>query len=326
MNVFLTGVTGFLGSRLAETLQSKADLNLSVAVRQPVQVCGGRVFEVQGLDISTNWSSALAGQKVLIHAAARAHIMKDEVTDPLAEYRKVNVEGTISLARQAAAAGVKRFIFISSIKVNGEQTQCGKPFTAEDIPAPEDAYGLSKWEAEQGLRQLAIETGMEVVIIRSPLVYGPGVKGNFASLIKIVAKGLPIPLGSVHNQRSLVALDNLVDLIIACVDHPAAADQVFLAGDGHDMSTTELLRAVANAMDKSPRLISVPELLILLIATIIGKKAIAQRLLGSLQVDISKARNLLGWEPPISVEEGLARCFSESSLRSGFSPKTSLHR
>jgi nucleoside-diphosphate-sugar epimerase len=257
----------------------------------------------------TDWSTALTNQQVVIHAAARAHIMKDEVADPLAEYRRVNVDGTLNLARQAAAAGVKRFIFISSIKVNGEQTPLGQPFTADDTPAPEDAYGMSKWEAEQGLQQLASETGMEVVIIRPPLVYGPGVKGNFASMTKLVAKGLPLPLGAIHNQRSLVALDNLVDLIITCIDHPAAANQVFLAGDGQDLSTTELLRAVARAMGKPSRLIPVPSSLLMLGATLLGKKAVAQRLLGSLQVDIAKARNLLGWEPPVSVEEGLKRCF-----------------
>jgi nucleoside-diphosphate-sugar epimerase len=168
---------------------------------------------------------------------------------------------------------------------------------------------MSKWEAEQGLQQLASETGMEVVIIRPPLVYGPGVKGNFASMIKLVAKGLPLPLGTIHNQRSLVALDNLVDLIITCIDHPAAANQVFLAGDGQDLSTTELLRAVARAMGKPSRLIPVPSSLLMLGATLLGKKAVAQRLLGSLQVDIAKARNLLGWEPPVSVKEGLKRCF-----------------
>jgi nucleoside-diphosphate-sugar epimerase len=248
----------------------------------------------------------------VIHAAARAHIMKDEVADPLAEYRRVNVDGTLNLARQAAAAGVKRFIFISSIKVNGEQTPLGQPFTADDTPAPEDAYGISKWEAEQGLQQLATETGMEVVIIRPPLVYGPGVKGNFASMIKLVAKGLPFPLGAIHNQRSLVAVDNLVDLIITCIDHPVAANQVFLAGDGQDLSTTELLRGVAKAMGKPARLIPVPSSLLMLGATLLGKKAVAQRLLGSLQVDIAKARNLLGWEPPVSVEEGLERCFEQS--------------
>lgn len=319
MNLLLTGATGFLGSRLAAALQSKPDVNLTAAVRRRIEIPAAHIVEVQGLDASTSWSTSLANQQVVIHAAARAHIMKDEVSDPLAEYRRVNVDGTLNLARQAAAMGVKRFIFISSIKVNGELTYPGKAFTEDDPAAPEDAYGISKWEAEQGLQQLAAETGMELVIIRPPLVYGPGVKGNFASMIKLVAKGLPLPLGAIHNQRSLVAVDNLVDLIITCIEHPAAANQVFLAGDGQDMSTTELLRGVARAMGKPSRLIPVPASLLMLGATVLGKKAVAQRLLGSLQVDISKARNLLGWEPPVSVEEGLKRCFS-ADARAGCNP------
>ena len=244
MNILLTGATGFLGSRLATTLYSKPDVNLTAAVRRCFEILAAHIVEVQGLDANTDWSTALANQQVVIHAAARAHIMQDEVDDPLAEYRRVNVDGTLNLARQAAAAGVKRFIFISSIKVNGEQTPLGQPFTADDRPVPEDAYGISKWEAEQSLQQLAAKTGMELVVIRPPLVYGPGVKGNFASMIKLVAKGLPLPFGAIHNQRSLVAIDNLVDMIITCIVHPAAANQVFLAGDGHDLSTTELLRGV----------------------------------------------------------------------------------
>ena len=314
-NIILTGSNGFLGSRLATGLHSKSDVNLTAAVRRSIEMPSAQIVEVQGLNANTDWSTALDSQHVVIHTAARAHIMKDEVAEPLAEYRRVNVDGTLNLARQAVAAGVKRFIFISSIKVNGEQTPLGHTFTADDVAAPEDAYGMSKLEAEQGLQQLASETGMEVVIIRPPLVYGPGVKGNFASMIKLVEKGLPLPLGAVHNQRSLVALDNLVDLIITCIDHPAAANQVFLAGDGQDLSTTELLRGVAGAMGKPSRLIQVPPSFLMLGATLLGKKAVAQRLLGSLQVDISKACSLLGWEPPISVEEGLRRCFqSKDSL------------
>ncbi len=235
--------------------------------------------------------------------------MTDEMADPLAEYRRVNVDGTLNLARQTAAAGVKRFVFISSIKVNGEATARGKAFQADGVPAPEDAYGQSKLEAEQGLVKLAAETGIEVVIIRPPLVYGPGVKGNFASMIKLVEKGLPLPLGAINNKRSLVGIDNLVDLVIRCIDHPAAANQVFLAGDGEDLSTTELLRAVGKAMGKPARLIPVPVGLLQFGATLLGKKAMAQRLLGSLQVDISKTCELLDWQPPYTVEEGLRRCF-----------------
>jgi nucleoside-diphosphate-sugar epimerase len=240
--------------------------------------------------------------------------MRDETENPLAEYRRVNVDGTLNLARQAAESGVSRFVFVSSIKANGEQTGKGMRFTADQQPAPDDAYRISKLEAEQALQGVAEETGMEVVVIRPPLVYGPGVKGNFATMIKLVAKGLPLPLGAVHNKRSLVALDNLVDLIITCIDHPGAANQVFLAGDGTDLSTTELLRGIGNAMGKPARLIPVPPGLLMFGAGLLGKKDVAQRVLGSLQVDISKARNLLGWEPPLSVEEGLRRCFDSESV------------
>jgi len=235
--------------------------------------------------------------------------MKEEVTDPLAEYRRVNVDGTLNLARYAVEAGVKRFVFISSIKVNGEQIAPGRPFTCDDTPTPKDPYAISKLEAEQGLQQIALETGMEVVIIRPPLVYGPGVKGNFASMIKLVEKGLPLPFGAIDNRRSLVGLDNLVDLIITCIDHPNAANQVFLVSDGEDLSTSGLLRRVAKAMGKPSRLIPVPAGLLQLGATVLGKKAIGQRLLGSLQVDISSTRERLDWTPPVSVDEGLRRCF-----------------
>lgn len=309
MYLLLTGATGFLGMRLAQVLATHSHLNVTAAIRSPASLPVWRTVEISGLDADTDWSDTLVGQHVVIHTAARAHIMKDEVVDSLAEYRRLNVDCTLNIASQAAALGVKRFIFISSIKVNGEQTIIGKPFTAEDSPAPEDAYGLSKFEAEEGLLKLADETGMEVVIIRPPLVYGPRVKGNFSSMIRLVEKGLPLPLGAVNNKRSLVALDNLVDLIITCINHPAAANQVFLAGDGQDLSTTELLRGVALAMGKPSRLLPVPAGLLKLAAVLLGKKSLADRLLGTLQVDISKTRFLLGWQPSLTVEEGLRRCF-----------------
>lgn len=309
--ILVTGASGFLGRRLTRSLSLLDRYVVTSAVRREAPVYFGHEVIVKDLDGNTDWSEALRAQDVIVHAAARAHVLKDEVPEPLAEYRKVNVDGTLNLARQAAETGVRRFVFISSIKVNGEQTPPNQPFTAEDTPAPEDAYGISKMEAEQGLQALAAETGMEVVIIRPPLVYGPGVKGNFASMIRLVEKGLPLPLGAINNKRSLVALDNLTDLIITCIDHPFAANQVFLAGDGEDLSTTELLQGVAKAMGKTSRLIPVPASMLMFGATVLGKKAMAQRLLGSLQVDISKARNLLGWQPPLSVEEGLKRCFPD---------------
>lgn len=313
MKVLLTGASGFLGGILVRELERRKDMTLSVALRSPKSGLCSVSYVVGEFSADTDWSAAVARQQVVVHAAARAHVMNDEVADPLAEYRRVNVAGTLNLARQAAGAGVQRLIFISSIKVNGEATQQGRPFTVNAEPAPEDPYGLSKLEAEQGLMKLAAETGMEVVIIRPPLVYGPGVKGNFASMIKLVEKGIPLPLGAVHNKRSLVGIDNLVDLIIRCIDHPGAANQVFLAGDGEDLSTTELLRGVGKAMGRPARLIPVPAGLLQLGATLLGKRAVAQRLLGSLQVDISKTCERLDWKPPFTVEQGLRRCFEQSN-------------
>ena len=308
-NILLTGATGFVGRAVLRLLCKHESHKVTVALRSADDFDCCTAHVIGELSSSIDWTTALSNQQVVIHLAALTHIIKDGESEQLAEYRRVNVDGTLNLARQAAVAGVKRFIFISSIKVNGEQTPMGLPFSADDIPAPEDAYGISKLEAELGLQQLASKNGMEVVIIRPPLVYGPGVKGNFATIIKLVARGLPLPLGSIHNQRSLVAVDNLVDLIITCVDHPAAANQVFLAGDGHDLSSTELLRGVARAMGEPTRLFPIPQSMLMFGARLLGKSGVAQRLLGSLQVDISKARDLLNWEPPITVEEGLRRCF-----------------
>lgn len=306
MNIILTGSTGFIGARVKELLSRIAGFELILPVRSlSLDELPNSVL-VGDIDSNTNWSKALINSDVVIHTAARAHIIKDEV----ASYRKVNVEGTLNLARQAAVAGVRRFVFISSIGVNGNVNT--KPFTPEGNPSPADAYAQSKWEAEQGLWKIQQETGVEVVIIRPPLVYGPNAPGNFGSLVRWIEKGLPLPLGAIHNQRSLVALDNLVDLIITCIDHPAAANQVFLASDGEDVSTSELLRGVAKAAGKPCRLMPVPAGVLQFGATMLGKKAMAQRLLGSLQVDISKARELLGWTPPLTVEQGLKRCFDDS--------------
>jgi nucleoside-diphosphate-sugar epimerase len=310
-NVLVTGSNGFVGRHLIRGLRECERYNPRGAVRQVAGVasCETDTVVVGSINAGTEWKSALHNVDVVIHTAARVHVMNDCSGDSLGEFRKVNVEGTLNLARQAAENGVKRFVFVSSIKVNGEETGIGNPFLASNSPAPEDRYGVSKLEAEQGLQRIAGETGMELVIIRPPLVYGPGVKGNFASMIKLVEKGIPLPLGAINNRRSLVGLDNLVDLIMTCIDHPKAANQVFLAGDGEDLSTSELLRRVAKAMGKPTRLLLVPASLLQFGATLLGKKAVGQRLLGSLQVDITSTRERLGWAPPFSVDEGLKRCF-----------------
>lgn len=306
--ILITGATGFVGRELCSHLLA-AGRDSRIAVRRPSSIANSVVVGDIGPD--TQWQEALAGIDTVIHLAARVHIMRDSASDPLAEFRRVNVDGTLNLAQQAAAAGVKRFIFLSTVKVNGEQTRPCQPFTENFPSAPEDAYGISKNEAEQSLVQIAHETAMEVVIIRAPLVYGPGVKGNFQSMMDWIAKGIPLPLGAIHNQRSLIALDNLVDFFVTCIDHPAAANQTFLVADGEDLSTTDLLRRVGVAMGKPARLIPVPSALLKAGATLFGKKAVAQRLCGNLQVDITKARKMLGWVPPVSVDEGLKKAVSE---------------
>lgn len=269
---------------------------------------GAEAFAIGSLSSNTNWAEALSRVEQVVHLAARVHVMNDRSSDPLAEFRRVNVEGTAALARQAAVAGVRRFVFLSSVKVNGEFTEAGHPFTADDAPAPEDSYGVSKYEAEQLLQQIAAETGMEVVIIRPPLVYGPGVKANFESMMRWLARGVPLPLAAVtQNRRSLVALDNLVDLIVTCLNHPAAANQTFLVSDGEDLSTAQLLKRMGAAIGQPARLFYLPPAPLKLGASVLNKPGIYQRLCGSLQVDIAKTRQLLGWTPPVSVDEGLCR-------------------
>ena len=307
LHVLVTGANGFVGRAVCAQALARGMTGRG-AVRSPCVLPAGAECQVlEGLAEQSDWRAALAGIAVVVHAAARVHVMADTATDPLAEFRRVNVQGTLNLARQAAAAGVRRFVFISSIKVNGESTQPGHPFTADDAPAPLDPYGISKGEAEQGLRELSAETGMEVVIIRPPLVYGPGVKANFAAMMRWLQRGVPLPLGAIYNQRSLVALDNLVDLIVTCMTHPAAAHQTFLVSDGEDVSTTELLRRMGQAMNRPARLIPVPASGLKLAATMVGKQDVAQRLCGSLQVDIEKTRQLLGWRPPLTLDQGLKK-------------------
>lgn len=305
--LLLTGGTGFVGQALIHRLLKDGHYSPVVAIRrQPVGFSSGILsIQVGDLSANTDWSAALLGAKVVIHAAGRAHVLRDVADDPLAEFRRVNVNGTLALAQQAVQAGIKRFIFISSIGVNGNQSS--RPFTVDDLPNPVEPYAVSKYEAELALRQLSSETGMELVIIRPPLVYGPNAPGNFARLIKTVSKGVPLPFGAIYNRRSLVALDNLVDLIVTCIDHPAAANQTFLVSDGEDLSTTELLRRMGTALAKPAQLLSVPSRLIEVGAAMLGKQALAQRLCGSLQVDITKTRELLNWTPPVSVDEALRK-------------------
>ncbi|GFM79833.1 UDP-glucose 4-epimerase [Pseudomonas cichorii] len=306
-SVLLTGATGFVGKALLASLLKRGD-KVTAAVRGSSAQVDPTVTlaQIAGLDGQTQWQDSLQNVQVVIHAAARVHVMTDTEADPLAAFRKVNVEGTLNLARQAAAAGVRRFIFISSIKVNGEGTLPGQPYRADDIAAPIDPYGISKMEAEQGLRALAEETGLEVVIIRPVLVYGPGVKANFLSMMRWLDKGVPLPFGAIDNRRSLVALDNLVDLIVTCMTHPAAANQTFLVSDGEDLSTTLLLKRMASGLGKSARLLPIPSALLVLAARLLGKRSLSQRLCGSLQVDIQKTRSLLDWTPPVSVDKALS--------------------
>jgi len=312
MKILLTGANGFVGGHLAQALEAAPDIDLTATIRRPVEILAAKTIMVQDLDANTNWSEALKSQDVVIHAAARVHIMKDDAADPMLEYRRTNVEGTLNLARQAAAASIKRFIFLSSIKVNGEETEVGRPFYADDTARPIDDYGVSKAEAEKGLQEISLDTGMEVVIIRAPLVYGQNIKGNFAKLIALVAKGVPLPLAMVKNQRSFVAIDNLVDLIITCINHPKAANQIFLVSDGQDLSTPELLDGMAKAMGRDIRLFPIPLSFLSLVAVIIGKRGEANRLLGSLQLDISKTLDVLDWAPVIDFEEGVRRCFRKN--------------
>ncbi len=306
--VLVTGANGFIGNAIIFRLNSEGwPARGSVRSSSSVQYDKCEYIVVENLSDDTNWNPALAEINVVIHTAARVHVLKNTCSDPLAEYRRVNVLGTLNLARQAASAGVRRFIYMSSIKVNGEATSSGQQFKASDPPAPTDPYAISKYEAEEGLRKIASETGMEVVIIRPPLVYGPGVKANFLSMMRWLDKGVPLPLGAIKNRRSLVALDNLVDLIVTCIDHPAAANQIFLASDGEDLSTTELLERLAMVMGKPARLIPVSGRVLEFGAALLGKGNIARRIFGSLQIDISKTGDLLGWQPPVTVDEALGK-------------------
>ncbi|ODU50292.1 MAG: NAD-dependent dehydratase [Thiobacillus sp. SCN 63-374] len=307
MKVLITGASGFVGRELCVTL-SRSGHSVRGALRQiegtGVLPEGVELVVVGHINAETDWEAALAGCDFVVHLAARVHVMDDKASDPLAEFREVNTEATLNLARQASQAGVKRFIFISTIKVNGEGRDAA--YRETDVPAPEDAYAISKWEAEQGLQRIARETGLEVVILRPPLVYGLGVKANFLWLMRTVERGWPLPLGAIRNRRSLLYLGNFVDAIRLCVEHPAAAGQTFLLDDGQAVSTPELIRAVARAMGRPARLLAVPVGVLAFMGALLGKRAAVARLTGSLHVDSSAIRSRLGWVPPYSMDAGLA--------------------
>jgi nucleoside-diphosphate-sugar epimerase len=301
MKVLVSGANGLVGRALSSYFATQGH-----AVVSAVRRASGLESEVivGDIDDATDWTVALTACDAVVHLAARVHVMDDTAQNPLALYRATNLDATLNLARQAAQAGVKRFVFISSIKVNGEGRDA--PYRETDAAAPEDAYAISKWEAEQGLQRIAEETGLEVVILRPPLVYGPGVKANFLRLMQIVRKGWPLPLGSIRNRRSLLYLGNFVDAIRLCIEHPAAAGQTFLLDDGQPVSTPELIRALAQAMGQPARLLTVPVGMLELAGALVGKRAAVARLTGSLYVDSSFVRSRLGWTPPYSMASGLA--------------------
>jgi nucleoside-diphosphate-sugar epimerase len=305
--ILVTGATGFLGgafvkrfSTLPETLVLAPLRNLNSKLPDSVEKT-----HISNIDQSTEWTQSLTGVSVVVHSAARVHVMHEDPVQSLEKFRAINVEGTLNLARQAIQAGVKRFIFISSIKVNGEATLPGSAFSADDLPQPSDPYGISKFEAEQQLIQLASTGAIEVVIIRPVLIYGAGVGANFQQMMRWLVKGFPLPFGAVDNLRSLVSLDNVVDLVTTCIDHPQAANQVFLVSDDEDVSTTELMQRLITFLGVKTWLVPIPVGVLVSLAGLLGRRATAQRLLGSLQVDIKKTKLVLGWRPSVSLEEGL---------------------
>lgn len=306
MKILITGADGFIGRSMVTAAFNRGYI-VTATSRFPKKLSVSETsLGLGAIDGNTNWLDALAGCEAIIHLAGRAHVIRDSSIDPLLHFRSVNTAGTINLARQAAISGVKRIVFVSSIGVNGAET-FNRPYTPNDIAEPHSPYAVSKFEAEEGLKALSAETSIEVVIVRPPLVYGPNPPGNFGSLLRWVEQGVPLPLGLVHNRRSFVALENLTDFLFTCMTHPAAAGQTFLVSDGEDVSTTQLLRRTAQAMGKPARLLPVPAVLLKWGAALLGKRDVAQRLCGSLQVDISKTRQLLGWSPPLTLDQGLKK-------------------
>jgi nucleoside-diphosphate-sugar epimerase/GT2 family glycosyltransferase len=305
MRFLVTGANGFVGQYLCAELLRQGQ-TVRAAVRSAnSSVDKSEVAVIGAIDGETNWADALRGVDVVIHLAARVHVMKDSAADPLAEFLKVNMQGTVNLAHQAAAAGVRRLVYVSSIKVNGERTSETQPFSESDIPNPQDAYAISKWRAEEALHRVARETGLEVVILRPPLVYGPGVKGNFSRLLAAVDKGIPMPLASVHNKRSMIYLGNLVSALIACASHPAAAGKTYLVRDGEDVSLPELIRQIAAGLGKPPRLFHVPVMLLRGSGRLVGKSDSTGRLLDSLRINDDMVRGELGWKAGFTLQQGL---------------------
>ncbi|QCB46352.1 NAD-dependent epimerase/dehydratase family protein [Hydrogenophaga sp. PAMC20947] len=306
--IAITGATGFVGSALSKHLLMQGT-NVRRLVRTQTKDPQGADVVVGDIGPDTPWTQALAGVDCVIHCAARVHVMADGESDPLAAYRRVNTLGTAQLAESAAARGVRRLIFLSSIKVLGEQTPANQPFHANSPAQPQDAYGQSKWEAEQAVADIAQRTGLEVVIVRPPLVYGPGVGANFRALAKAVQRGLPLPLASIQNHRSLVGLSNLLDLLALCIHHPGAVGQTFLVSDGADLSTPELVRQMAAALNTGARLVPFPVAGLRLAGRLAGRSAQVSRLTESLQVEIGDTTRKLDWRPPCSITEELVRTF-----------------
>lgn len=305
MRVLVTGASGFLGGALTRRLFADGR-SLRVAVRR-LGGCwpsGVEVDVITGLDSQTDWRKAVEGVGTVVHCAARVHVMREQSHSPLDDFRRINVHGTLHLAKQAVAAGVKRFVLISSIGVNGSETS-DQPFRADGAVSPATPYAISKWECEQELLALGRQTGLEVVIIRPPMIYGPGAPGNFARLLRLIDLQLPLPFGRLKNLRSFAALDNVVDLIVLCIDHPAAANQVFLVSDGEDLSTTDFIRYIAKARGRSVLLLPIPEKWLETLAGLAGKRQQVRKLTGSLQIDIEKTMTMLSWKPVVSVAEAI---------------------
>ncbi|MCU7835157.1 MAG: SDR family oxidoreductase [gamma proteobacterium symbiont of Taylorina sp.] len=306
--ILITGSSGFIGQFLADELH-KNKHNIVYTYRNSgnkVISTEENAFSIGDINASTQWQFALTDVDIVIHLAARVHVMQETHADPLTVFREVNTLGSMRLAKQAVEAGVKRFIYLSTIKVNGERTS-KTPFYADDQPNPREPYAVSKFEAEQQLLALGQKTGLDVVIIRPPLVYGPEVKGNFSRLIKLVDKSIPLPLAGIQNARSLVNIQNLCSLIQVCLSHPKAVGEVFLVSDAHDLSTSELFEKIAQALGKKSRLYYLPGGFLKFLTALAGRRSEYERLFGTLQVDISKNQQLLGWEPDVSVEEGIKK-------------------